>query len=316
MWSSAPAFEGTEKKFELVVEPGAPSLRRFGEDYWRAVARRAGADILSRISNAHCDAYLLSESSLFVLDRKVVMITCGRTRLHEAVLALLEDVPPDTIRMFLYERKNEVFPHDQPTSFFDDVRMLNRRLRGQAFQFGHEDEHHLYLFQMEGSAGDEVEDPTFEILMYGLNAVVRERFRSPDRAEIRRTTGIDRILPGFEMDDYRFEPVGYSLNGIHGDRYLTAHVTPDERSYASFETNFRPADGDVDGMVGRVLDVFRPRAFDLVLFEQGPGSEVTSHGYRFGNRVRQDLDCGFGVRFLSLHRPQRRALPAIELRLP
>ena len=113
-----------------------------------------------------------------------------------------------------------------------------------------------------------------------------------------------------------FDPVGYSLNGLRGDSYLTVHVTPEDRSYASFETNHRPEGGDLEGLIARVLEAFRPQAYDLVLFEQGKPAEVTAHGYRFQANVAQELDCGFNVRFLSLARPQHRVDPAIELRLP
>jgi S-adenosylmethionine decarboxylase len=316
---SGTPFEGTEKKFELVVGSPAPLLRELGEEYWRGIARRAGAAVLSRISSDRCDAYILSESSLFVFDRKAVMITCGRTRLHEAVLALLEDVPPETIRMLMYERKNEVFPHRQPTSFFDDVRMLGRRIPGRSYRFGHQDEHHLYLFQMDGSSGGKSEDSTFEILMYGLAPDVRDFFCSAaggDTGKLRKESGVERILPGFEVDDHLFEPVGYSMNGLRGDSYFAVHVTPEDRSYASFETNHRPPDGDLEGLIARVLETFKPRAYDLVLFEQGKPAEVTTHGYRLQANVAQELDSGFNVRFLSLARPQHRVDPAIELRVP
>ena len=83
-------FEGTEKKIELVVRAGSPSLRQRGEAWWRRIVEKADAQILSSLSNASCDAYLLSESSLFVWDTKALIITCGRTRLTEAALVLLD----------------------------------------------------------------------------------------------------------------------------------------------------------------------------------------------------------------------------------
>ena len=139
-------FEGTEKKFELIVDPALPSFRESGDAYWTGVVRSAGADVLSKLSNEHCDAYVLSESSLFVFDHRVLMMTCGRTTLHDAVLAILERTDSDRVCSLVYKRKHEVFPHDQPTSFFDDVRILGQRLPGRAYQFGNRDEHHLYLF--------------------------------------------------------------------------------------------------------------------------------------------------------------------------
>ena len=66
--AGAPFFEGTEKKVELIVDPGLPSFLEKGQAYWTGVARSAGAEVLSRVSNERCCAYLLSESSLFVFE--------------------------------------------------------------------------------------------------------------------------------------------------------------------------------------------------------------------------------------------------------
>ena len=109
-------FEGTEKKVELVVSGDAPDLRTLGQGRWREIVEASGAHVLSCMRTERCDAYLLSESSLFVFERKMVMITCGRTRLADAVAEFLKDVAVSDIRLLVFERKNEVFPHRQPTS--------------------------------------------------------------------------------------------------------------------------------------------------------------------------------------------------------
>ncbi|HEX4046452.1 MAG TPA: adenosylmethionine decarboxylase, partial [Elusimicrobiota bacterium] len=74
-------FEGPEKKLELALAPGQPSLRARGLDYWKMIVGKARAQILSSLSNESLDAHLLSESSLFVADNWLTMITCGRTDL-------------------------------------------------------------------------------------------------------------------------------------------------------------------------------------------------------------------------------------------
>ena len=51
-----------------MFDPAGPSLRELGRPFWDEVVRRSRAQVLSVISNDACDAYLLSESSLFVLD--------------------------------------------------------------------------------------------------------------------------------------------------------------------------------------------------------------------------------------------------------
>lgn len=300
-------FEGTEKKVELVVGPALPSFRSLGEAYWREIVRYAHAEVLSSVSNDRCDAYLLSESSLFVYDHKMIMITCGRTQLDGAVLRLLADAPPEHVRMFVYERKNEVFPHSQPTSFEDDVRRLQRLLPGRAYRFGDEDEHHLLLFHLDRPLEPDPDDATLEILMYGLDERAREAFGGSARAGaggVRESTGLDRVLDGYLVDDHAFRPSGYSLNAIRDDRYYTVHVTPEPHaSYASFETNACGVHG-CDALLGRVLSIFRPRAFDVIGFDRRAPEPVAVEGYRVKNHVVAELEIGYGVRFQHFYRPR------------
>lgn len=310
---NASFFEGTEKKVELVVDSSVPSLRGRGDAFWEAVVERSGAQILSRLDGPACEAYLLSESSLFVFDHKMIMITCGRTRLVAAVEALLEVVSPDNVRFFIYERKNEVFPHRQPTSFFDDVAELRRRLPGTAFRFGDEDEHHIYIYQLDRPFSGNADDLTLEILMHGIDPAVGAIFRGGDRAVVRQRSGLDRVLPGFAADDHLFEPGGYSLNAIDGDLYWTVHVTPQETgSYVSFETNYRER-GELDDLVGRVLGIFRPRSFDLLFFDPQGEWRFDDPSYRLRDHVTQAMRCGYRVRFMNFYRPQTGPRQAIEL---
>lgn len=64
---------------------------------------------------------------------------------------------------------------------------------------------------------------------------------SPYRKGERRVlneTGIANIYPNSIVDDFLFDPCGYSLNGLMGRHYYTIHVTPEDIcSYASFETS-------------------------------------------------------------------------------
>jgi len=313
-----PFFEGTEKKLELVIGRGSPTLLELGDDFWRRTCRAAGAEILSGISTETGRAYVLSESSLFVFERKMIMLTCGRTTLRDAALALLETVPADRIEMLIYQRKNEAFPHSQPTSFFEDARILSERLPGRAFRFGHEDEHHLYMFHLDRPFRSEPDDVTVEILMYGLDDDVRSHFCRGDGSAgepLREATELDRILPGFRIDDHQFEPTGYSLNALRRDEYYTVHVTPEVHgSYASFETNHRYG-GDPNEMIQRVLEVFRPRSYDLVLFDHAATAAIDARGYRLRSHVSQHLDCGYEVRFMSFSLPNTEIVPAVEVPL-
>lgn len=55
-------------------------------------------------------------------------------------------------------------------------------------------------------------------------------------AAVTSRSGIRMLLPGADIDDYAFEPCGYSMNALQGSTLATIHVTPEEGfSYASFE---------------------------------------------------------------------------------
>jgi S-adenosylmethionine decarboxylase len=299
-------FEGAEKKVEIVIDASRPSLRSAGDDYWSHIVSTAGAHVLSKIHNEHCDAFLLSESSLFVFDHKVIMITCGQTRLADAVVELLDRVPAAAVEFFIYERKNEVYPHRQPTSFYDDVQKLDAVLPGKAFRFGDEDEHHILLFHLDRPYRSPHTDLTLEILMYGIDDEVRANFvagQRHDAADVRARLGLEDLVPGFQIDDHSFQPSGYSLNGIRDDMYWTLHVTPEANgSYVSFETNLRSAD-DLAPVTDRLLDVFKPRSFDLFLFQQGEEVPLEPDRYRLRSHVAGELGCGYQVGFRSFQRP-------------
>ena len=77
--------------------------------------------------------------------------------------ALFEHVPSDAVRLCIFERKNEHFPHEQPSSFYEDARRLHGWLGGSALRFGVEDEHALYLFATERPYEPDDDDVTIEV---------------------------------------------------------------------------------------------------------------------------------------------------------
>ncbi len=168
-------FEGPEKKLEITTAPGYPSLRSLGGDFWPAIVERARASILSTMSNDSCDAYLLSESSLFVCDHQMVMITCGKTTLVEAAVALLETIPIAQIDSLIYERKNEYFPDQQMTTFVEDVREFERLAPGISIIFGNKNADHIALFHLDRHFEPAPDDATLELLMYDFDPEIRDQ---------------------------------------------------------------------------------------------------------------------------------------------
>jgi hypothetical protein len=125
-------FEGPEKTLEVcfrkmelegpvapaLLEGGDPrnaGLRRLSRDDLSRICARARCTILSCVSNNYVDAYVLSESSLFVYPYMLVLKTCGTTTLLRCI-ALLIDMGRKLgleIDWVGYSRKNFNFPGDQ-----------------------------------------------------------------------------------------------------------------------------------------------------------------------------------------------------------
>lgn len=304
-------FEGSEKKVEIVVSSDV-NLRRMPEGFWDQMVAFAGAKILSKISNEEMDAYLLSESSLFVWDDYLTMITCGRTTLAKATSFFLDRVSKDKLKVLIYERKNEYFPHLQETHFFHDVKHLKNKVLGSSYRFGCPDEHHLLLFSLDKEYAPG--DSTTEVLMYNLQGRAKEILNAPEQSleQVRDLIRVDEIFKGFKVDDHLFSPRGYSLNAIRGKEYYTMHVTPEETgSYVSFETNVDMID-DFQTYIRQLLEVFQPQSFDLVCFRSDQRMhEETFAPYVARNYFQQDLACGYQVGFTTYFLRSEKPQPAL-----
>ncbi len=298
-------FEGSEKKIEVIFDPSLPSLRERPRSYWEKLVEASNAQILSEISNDTMKAFLLSESSLFVYDHYLVMITCGTTRLVSAVDFLMKEFKPEQIQAFFYERKNELLPQNQSTDFFKDVQQLRKWFEGEALRYGREDEHHLYLFASEKDFKPLKGDHTMEVLMHGIPDPVVKHFtdcKGCDLEKLRANSGIDQIVQG-EIDDFVFDPMGYSLNSIKDNRYFTIHITPENHgSYISFETNAFDSDMQVE-WTQKVLQVFQPMSFDLVLFNDQKIKQPDFSNYILKRQFSERLKTQYETQYFSYYRP-------------
>ncbi len=260
--------------------------------------------MLSVLRSEHCDSYLLSESSLFVFDDWFVMITCGQTKLVDAVEEVLRVIPPESIAFFVYERKNEHYPEHQPTTFYDDARKLQSMLPGRAIRFGDEHGHYIQMFHSTRPFRPDTTDPTLEVLMHAIDRDVADRFvgGASEAGGMAQNLGIDRILPGFVTSEHVFEPAGYSLNALKGAEYYTIHVTPEAAgSYASFETNY-DFRGGLNDLVSAIVSLFQPRAFDVLTFLPDADAKLSVQGYSLGDHVVDALG-GYRVSYFQYFVP-------------
>ncbi|MEI6858224.1 MAG: adenosylmethionine decarboxylase [Shewanella sp.] len=271
-------FEGSEKIIELGVQPNSPSLRHLPYTFWQTLVAEAGAEIISVVKNEACDAYLLSESSLFVWDGRIRMLTCGATQLSNALVLFIKRLGTESIAYGTYQRKNEYLLQPQIRSFEQDLAYIAQTIAGKGYRMGHLNNHHHYLFSTNAINSSDLSltatKPTIitkplattELLMYHLRGSLAEYFRSPNQTAkgIRDALALSCLFSDFELDDHLFSPCGYSLNGIKEDRYFTLHITPQaQSSYCSFETNLTDKELPPE-LIEHFLLKLQPERWDLI----------------------------------------------------
>lgn len=174
---SSNAFEGPEKLLEVWFAPGPESLppgtkknglKAVPAGEWTGMLDLVNCKVLSIVESDHVDAYLLSESSMFVFPHKLILKTCGTTTLLLGIRRMLriaaihagfpihnctslDDIKAAATpyRVF-YSRKNFLFPdkqHGPHRSWKDEVKFLDDNFTGgSAYMVGKMNGDHWYLY--------------------------------------------------------------------------------------------------------------------------------------------------------------------------
>lgn len=168
---------GPEKLLEVWFAPSAtalpPGVKEHGlksvpSETWVGMLDLVHCQILSVISSDNMDAYLLSESSMFVFPHKLILKTCGTTTLllglkrllwiaaidagfpFHNVLSIDDDNVAATPYRVFYSRKNFLFPDKQQgphRSWSDEVKFLDTLFEGgSAYLVGKMNGDHWYLY--------------------------------------------------------------------------------------------------------------------------------------------------------------------------
>ncbi|KAL2040603.1 hypothetical protein N7G274_006582 [Stereocaulon virgatum] len=177
---SSNAFEGPEKLLEVwfsassISLPAATApagLKVVPAKVWKDMLELVNCKVLSIVESERVDAYLLSESSMFVFPHKLILKTCGTTTLLRGLPKILEiaalnagfpyatpnveagrSAAAKPYRVF-YSRKNFKFPERQRgphRSWRDEVYSLDQLfLRGSAYMIGKMNGEHWYLYLTE-----------------------------------------------------------------------------------------------------------------------------------------------------------------------
>jgi len=310
-----PVYEGPEKRLEIILSSPLPGLRSDTDSRWKSVVNAGRAQIISKISTDFMDAYLLSESSLFVWENRILIITCGKTAPVRALPLLLNIVGKDRVAFLFYEQRNFMISGGHSTDFENDVTDITAWFPGKCFRLGRADHAYVDLFYFSHDTENFQKMPALQILMNDLCADAMQIFcrnGNISASETRSISGLNMLCnPKMIIDDYLFFPCGYSLNGIREKQYLTVHVTPQPtNSYASFETGIM--ENDWSNIMGKVLAVFRPARFSLILrigmdavnFSCCETVESAVQGYLATDKNLYMADCGYKIIFLNYIRQE------------
>ncbi|CAK9168897.1 unnamed protein product [Ilex paraguariensis] len=325
-------FEGFEKRLEitfseppLFIDPNGLGLRALTRSQLDSILEPACCTIVSQLSNTEFDSYVLSESSLFVYPRKIVLKTCGTTKLLLSIPVILELAESLSlgVNSVKYSRGTFIFQNAQPAphrSFSEEVVFLNSFFGnlpsgGNAYMLGDPNfpnrNWHVYVASVVPPRPSLIDDPTavvtLEMCMTGLDRKKAalffknsEEYYSAD-GEMTKKSGISEIIPSHEICDFEFDPCGYSMNGIDGLAYSTVHVTPEDGfSYASYEAmGFDTGSIGFEPLVKRVLKCFEPAEFSVAITCFGGGAGGPQglwagdvEGYMCQTGVKQKLSNG------------------------
>ena len=196
-------FEGPEKTLEVSFRKSssyadtydahpdkvaAVGLRRLKRQDLARICSRARCTILSCITNQYLDAYVLSESSLFVYPYMLVLKTCGTTTLLRCIGTLIDlgrqlGLEIDWVG---YSRKNFNFPGDQAfphQSFHQELdylyghRNLCERLDGSGYTLGPVTSDHWFVFVADHTMRNMVDtDRVLDIMMFDIDPSVAQIF--------------------------------------------------------------------------------------------------------------------------------------------
>lgn len=323
------SFEGPEKVLEVWFVPpseyednserSTKTLLDITQPQWETMLALVNCQILSSIEHGKGRAYLLSESSLFVYEYQMIIKTCGTTTLLNCIsklLELAEGVGLTKVDNVFYNRQNFFFPERQlepHQGFKAESKVLDSYFaNGGAYTVGRVNENHYNFYNAECrmSRNDPAmleRDATLEILMTGLSQDRMKFFyhqNDVSNEEIRIKSGIADFFPQAKIDDYMFEPYGYSLNALMDEGYYTIHITPQPNcSFVSFETNvYLP---DYTELISKVLAAFQPERFIVAhLANSLATQELRDENKRlawsqaalvekFDLRVQDDIFCHF-----------------------
>lgn len=230
-------FEGAEKRITIIMNRNIKNI--YNPTWWEHHIKDIGCNILSMISNNFYDIYLLSESILLVSDTQILIKTCGIT----SPLQILSIIDNSFISNIIYSHPDFLNINAQPLLYQNSNNIINFIQK--------------YL-----------DLPLFAQKLLFLNSITNNLYSNHNEIILWDFTWNDKFidiirsaLSDWQIDDFIFEPQGYSLNGCKQEQYITIHCTPNkECSYISIEYK-----GDIKlDVFQNIVDLLKPNKLGIV----------------------------------------------------
>ncbi|KAJ4833846.1 hypothetical protein Tsubulata_015578 [Turnera subulata] len=321
----------------IFLDPEGKGLRSLTKTQLDEILGPAECTIVDSLSNECVDSYVLSESSLFVYPYKIIIKTCGTTKLLLSIapiLKLAESLSLD-VRCVRYTRGSFNFPGAQSyphRNFSEEVAVLDGYFGklgsgSMAYVLGglhQQQKWHVYSASAELDISVDL-IYTVEMCMTGLDSEKARVFykdQSASAAAMTLDSGIRRILPDSKICDFDFDPCGYSMNSVEGAAVSTIHVTPEDGfSYASFESvGYDLKDVNLNSLVDRVLGCFQPTQFSIAVHADLAGNildrmcSLDVKGYCRRERSHEELGMGGSVVYQKFVKSEESESPRSTLK--
>ncbi|NTS77924.1 hypothetical protein HR060_13780 [Catenovulum sp. SM1970] len=257
-------FDTSEKKLTIYFDKNkCPSLLALTDDFWLEMCKRAGAEILNKIENKYCRAYVLSESSLFVWADRILLITCGNTQVANAAKYLLEvlqkcafcdgDVALAVNKLTMHLPNSHLDEYENWQAWFSVKGLpLSAEITTLGTTYQHiKETDYLNLFNSRNH---------YHFSALPLNIV--NDFRQFTAKQQIAFLRLDQVLADFTVQYHAFEPWGFSLNALKKDSFICLHISPEyTNSLITIESNL-----DLSTYVNKWHDLLSPKVTNVVKY--------------------------------------------------